>query len=194
MLVRTATEQDILPMLDIYSHYVENTTYSFEYTVPTAEEFVRRFRTVTAWFPWLVCEEEGRILGYAYGSAPFERAAYQWCSELSVYLRPEARGKGIGRRLYAICEQILQQQGYHRVYAIITSENEDSMAFHRAVGYETVAVFPNCGIKFGRSLGTVWMEKQLNPVKIPTPEPTSWTSVVKIDRNHGKVLDKMSLS
>lgn len=183
MGIRIATEQDILPMLDIYRHYVENTTYSFEYTVPTTEEFIHRFQSVTAWFPWLVWEEDGQILGYAYGSAPFERAAYQWCSELSVYLRPESRGKGIGRKLYEAAEEILKKQGYHRVYAIITSENQDSMAFHRAVGYETVAVFPECGIKFGRILGTVWMEKQLNPVKIPTQPPIPWSCVVKIDRN-----------
>lgn len=193
-MIRIAQEADIPQMLDIYRYYVENTTYSFEYTPPEEDDFLRRFRAVTAWFPWLVCEEEGRILGYAYGSAPFERAAYQWCSELSVYLRPEERGRGIGKGLYAAAEQILRQQGYHRVYAIITSENEDSMAFHRAVGYETVAVFPNCGIKFDRSVGTVWMEKPLNSVKIPTKAPVAWTAVVKIDRNEGKVLDKMSLS
>ena len=183
MGIRIATEQDILQMLDIYRPYVENTTYSFEYTVPTVEEFTRRFRKYTQQFPWLVWEEDGRVLGYAYGSAPFERAAYQWCSELSVYVRPDAQGRGIGRKLYEAGEEILQKQGYTLVYAIITSENEGSMEFHRKLGYKTAAVFPGCGIKMDRVLGTVWMEKRLNPVEIPMAAPVSWSAVVNIDRN-----------
>ena len=183
MGIRIATEQDIMPMLEIYRPYVENTTYSFEYTVPTSEEFACRFRKYTRQFPWLVWEEDGCVLGYAYGSAPFERAAYQWCAELSVYVHRDAQGKGIGRKLYEAGEKILQKQGYALVYAIITSENKGSMAFHQKLGYETVAVFPGCGIKMDKVLGTVWMEKRLNSVEIPTNPPIPWSSVVNFDRN-----------
>lgn len=194
MVIRIAKESDIPQMLEIYSHYVQNTTYSFEYTTPTTEEFACRICRITQQFSWLVCEEKGCVLGYAYGSAPFERQAYQWCSELSVYVRPSAQGKGIGRKLYEASEQILEKQGYRKVYAIITSENEGSLAFHRTLGYETVAEFPDCGIKFGRSLGTIWMEKQLKSVEIPTKQPVPWYCVVNFDRNKEKVLAKMSLS
>lgn len=193
MSIRPAREEDIPQMIAIYSPYVLETTYSFEYTVPTAQEFTHRFREITKQFAWLVWEEDGQVLGYVYGSAPFTRDAYQWCAELSIYLHPDARGKGIGKRLYDISEQILRLQGYLRVYAIITSENQVSMAFHRAMGYENVAQFPGCGIKFGRNLGTVWMEKVLNPVEIPTQSPISWEAIVNCDRNEGKVLDKLSL-
>lgn len=193
MSIRSASLSDIPAMLEIYGHYVRNTTYSFEYIVPSEAEFTRRFEAITEQFAWLVWEESGQVLGYVYGSAPFERAAYQWCSELSIYLHPEARGKGIGRQLYAISEEILRLQGYRLVYAIITSENTSSMAFHEHLGYKVTAVFPNCGVKFGRFLGTVWMEKQLNPVVLPTCAPFSAKDIVNSDRKKRKVLDKLSL-
>ena len=108
MAVRIAKVEDIPAILAIYAPYVLNSTATFEYEVPTLEEFTQRFRDITAQFPWLVWEEKGQILGYAYASPPYSRAAYQWCAEPSVYLHPEARGKGIGRALYAALEAILK--------------------------------------------------------------------------------------
>ena len=171
MSIRRATVQDVPQILEIYGPYVKNTAISFEYTVPTLAEFTQRFLGITAQFPWLVWEENGKVLGYAYGSKPFERAAYQWCAEASIYLRPEARGKGIGKKLYAALEQLLQTQGYRKVYAIITTANEASVAFHRAAGYRHTATMPNCGYKFGTWYGTVWMEKDLNTWDTPPREP-----------------------
>ena len=132
-MIRLAIESDLPEILEIYGPYILNTTASFEYTVPTLEEFTARFRGITEQFPWLVWEEDGRILGHAYASHPFHRAAYRWCAESSIYLRPEARGKGIGKRLQLTLEEVLRQQGYAVVYAVITSENEGSLAFHRAL-------------------------------------------------------------
>ena len=103
-MIRIATTADVPEMLAIYTPYVENTTVSFEYVPPTLEEFTNRFTTYTRQFPWLVWEEGGVLLGYAYASAPFSRAAAGWCAEPTVYLRPEARGKGIGRALYDVLE------------------------------------------------------------------------------------------
>ena len=159
MSIRQATVQDVPRILEIYAPYVENTAISFEYTVPTLEAFTQRFLGVTAQFPWLVWEEDGAVLGYAYGSLPFERVAYQWNASASIYLCPEAQGKGIGRKLYAALEQFLQLQGYRKVYAVITTDNEPSVAFHKAVGYRITATMPDCGYKFGRWYGTIWMEK-----------------------------------
>lgn len=103
-MIRFATEADIPAILDIYGPYVLNTAVSFEYTVPTLEEFTQRFRETTKQFPWLVWEESGKVLGYAYGSLPFGRAAYRWVCASSIYLAPQAQGKGIGRKLYSVLE------------------------------------------------------------------------------------------
>lgn len=177
MPIRPATAADLPRILEIYAPYVEHTAISFEYTVPTLEEFTGRFLTITAQFPWLVWEEDGSILGYAYGSLPFERAAYQWSAEASIYLCPEARGRGIGKSLYAALEDILRRQGYRKVYAIITTANEASVAFHKAVGYRHTATFPDCGYKFGTWYGTVWMEKDLNTWPAPPKSPIPVTKL-----------------
>ena len=193
-MIRFAEEADIPQILDIYGPYILNTTASFEYTVPTVEEFTARFRGITDRFPWLVWEEAGVVLGYAYGSAPFERAAYQWAAEASVYLRPRVRGRGIGKTLYRVLEALLGMQGYTVIYAIITSENRDSLAFHEALGYREVAELPDCGFKFGRVLGVKWLEKRLISGDFPSEAPVKWRSIVKNDRNFLHNLAKMTLS
>ena len=193
MPIRMATEADIPQILAIYGPYVRETAISFEYTVPTPEAFTARFLAVTAQFPWLVWEEDGKVLGYAYGSAPFERAAYGWCSEASIYLAPQAQGRGIGKRLYDVLEQLLTAQGYTKVYAIITTANQASIDFHQAVGYRHTATMPRCGYKFGCWYGTVWMEKPLALLENPENMPSSIWDVVKNDEKLGNILDKMSL-
>ena len=194
MAVRIATNKDLGAMLAIYAPYVENTTVSFEYCVPTLKEFTARFQEITKQFPWLVWEENGAVLGYAYGSLPFERAAYRWCSEASVYVAENARGRGIGKALYQALELCLAKQGYRNVYALVTTENEASLAFHQAVGYRETARFPDCGFKMGRWLGVVWLEKLLNPVEIPSNFPASFLSVVQNNQNFTAFLANLSLS
>ena len=110
MGIRFAKMEDIPQIIAIYKPYVEETAISFEYTVPTMEAFTARFLNITAQYPWLVWEEEGTVLGYAYGSAPFERAAFSWCAESSIYLRRDCRGRGIGKRLQLALEALLQMQ------------------------------------------------------------------------------------
>ena len=194
MSIRIATEADLPQILAIYRPYVEGTTVSFEYEVPSPEVFLERFRGITAQFPWLVWEEGDAVLGYAYACAPFERAAYRWCAEPSIYLLPEAQGKGIGRQLYRVLEALLTAQGYRLSYAIITSENESSLAFHRAMGYRELAHFPGCGYKLGRWLGVTWMEKTLKSVDNPMKEPISFPIFVENGRNFPAILGKLSLS
>lgn len=193
-MIRFASIDDIAQMLQIYAPYVDNTTYTFEYTVPTADAFADRFVRYTSQLPWLVWEEDGQILGYAYGSLPFERAAYAWCAEVSVYLAPQAHRRGIGKKLYAVLEHILWKQGYRVIYALITSENTPSLAFHEKVGYRTCATFPSCGLKFGRWLGVIWMEKRSEIVETPSLAPVSWRSVVNNDQDLADILAVLSLS
>ncbi len=194
MPIRLAREEDIPGMLQIYGPYVENTTVSFEYTTPTVAEFTDRFRRYTAQFPWLVWEENGVIAAYAYGSAPFSRAAYSWCCEVSVYVDPAFQKKHIGKRLYEALEKLLFLQGYQVIYALITTQNPASIAFHRALGYTFAAELANCGVKFGQQLGVVYMEKRAHSVKLPTQFPKPFHSFVKSDRNLCDILDNLSLS
>lgn len=173
MSIRVATAGDVPAMLAIYRPYVETTAYSFEYQVPTQAEFLARFHGHIAQCPWLVWEEQGQILGYAYAGNAFERAAYGWAAEISIYLHSDAFRRGIGRQLYGKIEAALRRQGYQIVYAVITTANTSSIQFHTALGYTKTAEFPKCGYKLGQWHGVIWMEKRLNydthPVHFPTP-------------------------
>lgn len=162
-VIRSARASDVPAMLDIYRPFVENTTYTFEYAVPTEAEFAARLESVQSGFPWLVCEEEGNLLGYAYADWAFARAAYGWCADLSVYLRPEAQGKGLGRAFYTLLERMLTVQGCQVLYALVTGENRTSRLFHEALGYRRAAVLPDCGYKLGRWVSVYWYEKRLRP-------------------------------
>ena len=181
-MIRLATEADLPAILDIYGPYVLNTATSFEYSAPTLEAFTERFRTITAQFPWLVWEEDGAVLGYAYGSLPFSRDAYRWCAASSIYLAPDAQGRGIGKKLYAALEAILGEQGYRKTYALVTSDNEGSLAFHEAVGFRQIAFFPECGYKFGRFYGVTWLEKTLKCDNLLSHFPKSVHEIVNIYR------------
>lgn len=193
-MIRIASETDLPAILDIYGPYIITTTSTFEYRIPSREEFALRFREYTGQFPWLVWEEAGEILGYAYASPPYSRAAYAWCAEPSVYLKPEARGRGIARQLYDALEKILLMQGYQVLYALITEENAASVRFHEKQGYVHRAHFPACGFKFGRWLGLYWMEKRLKPVEIPIAMPTPWKDIVNNPQKLTYILSILSLS
>jgi len=160
-MLRNATVQDVPVMLDIYRPYILDTAITFEYEVPTFEEFEARFRNVTERFPWLVWEENGMVLGYAYASPFKTRAAYQWDADLSIYLREDCRGKGIGKALYSELENRLRDLGYHVLYGVVTSANEASCRFHEALGYRPIATFERTGVKFGRWYGITWYEKRI---------------------------------
>ena len=193
-MIRIAEETDVRDMLSIYGPYILETTHTFEYVVPTYEEFLERFRRITRRFPWLVWEEDGQILGYAYGSAPFERDAYRWSCECSVYLRPQAHRRGIGRKLYTALEAIMAYQGHRMCYTIVTSENHGSLAFHQKLGYKIAAEMPNCGRKFGKWLGIIWMEKELAFVANPPGFPVEWQAIRQDEQKFSDILDILSLS
>ena len=167
MTIRDANRSDVPAMLAIYAPFVEHTAVSFEYNVPTEAEFARRLEEHQAAFPWLVCEEDGKVMGYAYAGRAFERAAYGWNAEISCYLAPKIRGKGVGRRLYARIEEILTRLGYYKLFAVVTSANAPSVAFHRALGFRDAACFRNVGYKQGRWYDVLWLEKTL----CDRPEP-----------------------
>lgn len=193
-MIRIATENDLPAILEIYRPYVEQTTASFEYVTPSVEDFTRRFCQITEKYPWLVWEEDGQVLGYAYGSAPFERAGYAWSAEPSIYVRGDCQGRGIGRKLYGALEQLLFAMGYRVLYAIVTDENRGSVAFHTALGYRQVAHLKNCAWKFGRALGIFYLEKRVEFVDSPSENPVKWSTFVENAGKVAKILDKMTLS
>lgn len=193
-MIRIATEKDLPAILEIYRPYVEQGTASFEYETPSLEAFTERFRTITERFPWLVWEENGTVTGYAYGSAPFERAAYAWCAEPSIYIRSDCRGRGIGKKLYAALEALLFAMGYQVLYAIVTDENGGSIAFHEALGYVPVAHLKNCAWKFEKNLGIIYLEKRGGNGCVPGKKPAKWSDFVENVSKISNILDKFTLS
>jgi len=168
--IRPAESCDIPAMLAIYAPYVKNSAVSFEYSVPSEDDFRSRHALVTAVYPWLAAEYDGRVAGYAYASRFHPRAAYDWCAELSIYVDSSYRGLGMGRLLYGHLEKILAAQNVLTAYACIAHTQEPdeyldhaSIHFHTRMGYHLTGSFPSCGFKFGRWYGMIWMEKRLKP-------------------------------
>lgn len=168
--IRPATEQDAAALLAIYAPYVVNTAVTFEYDIPSLEEFAGRIRHVQGKYPYLVAEADGGILGYACAGAFHERAAYGWAVTTSIYVHMHAKRQGIGRQLYATLECILQKQGILNLNACIACPEKDdeyltadSVAFHEKMGYRLVGQFRQCGYKFNRWYHMVWMEKHIAP-------------------------------
>lgn len=166
LTIRKATVEDANTLLAIYAPYVEHTAITFEYEVPSLEDFQQRIINISKRYPWLVIAEGENILGYAYASAFKERAAFQWAVETSIYMNEEARGQGLGARLHEALEKELQQQGILNMNACIAyAEQEDeflthdSVRFHERMDYRQVAHFHQCGRKFDRWYDIVWMEK-----------------------------------
>ncbi|MBO5525899.1 MAG: N-acetyltransferase [Clostridia bacterium] len=160
-MIRDAKREDLPGILEIYAPYVTESTVSFEYEVPSLKAFEERFERITAFYPWLVCEIDGKVVGYAYLSRAFERKAYRFMADLSVYVDLGERGKGYGRALVEKIEEIAKKQRLCAIYAIVTEENGASKAFHEKMGYERMAIFPQSGYKFGKWLSVLWYRKKL---------------------------------
>ncbi len=166
--IRTARPEDAIELLEIYAPYVRETAVTYEYTVPSKEEFASRIRRTMEKYPYLVAEKDGEILGYAYAGAFHPRAAYAWDAEMSIYIKKDRKRSGIGKTLYEALEKLLAEQNILNVYACIACPEEedeyltkDSIRFHERMGYRIVGEFRECAYKFGRWYGMVWMEKRI---------------------------------
>ena len=159
--IRSARIEDAADLVAIYAPYVEKTAITFETAVPSISTFERRIEKTLEKFPYLVAVEEGALAGYAHASTYYARAAYDWTVELSVYIRQEARGKGIGTLLYNALEKELTARGFKNFLACIALPNPASIAFHEKRGYEQVAHFKKVGYKFGMWHDIVWFQKSL---------------------------------
>ncbi|MGN0214343.1 MAG: GNAT family N-acetyltransferase [Muribaculaceae bacterium] len=173
VIIRNAVLADAEDLLGIYAPYVLNTAVTFEYDVPSVDEFARRVAAISAKYPYLVAECGGTIVGYAYASVFKDRAAYQWSVETSIYLRPDVHRRGIGTKLYEALEQRLKEQGILNMNACISYPvaaadpylTLQSVQFHERMGFARVAHFHKCGLKFGRWYDMVWMERLIGEHK-----------------------------
>ncbi len=167
--IRTAAPEDAEKLVEIYGFYVAKTAITFEYQIPTAEEFERRIRKTLKRYPYFVAERDGEMAGYAYAGTFHDRAAYDWAVETSIYVARDQKKRGIGRRLHAALEMALREQGILNMNACVASPMQeedpyltrDSLEFHRHLGYRLVGEFFQCGYKFGRWYNMVWLEKHI---------------------------------
>jgi phosphinothricin acetyltransferase len=170
-------QRDAAAIHDIYEPWVTDSATSFEQEPPGTEAMAERIAQTMERYPWLVAVEggtNGRVLGYAYGTAHRARWAYQWSAEVAVYVDGSARGRGVGRRLYEALFTILRAMGIHSVFGGITLPNEASVALHRAMGFEEVGVYRGIGCKFGRWHDVQWWQKAIREKREhepPLPAP-----------------------
>lgn len=175
--IRLATVNDAEQVLKVYTPYVLQTGSTFEYEVPTLEEFRGRIAKISARYAYLVCECNGEIIGYAYGSTHRERMGYSWCAEATVYLSEAHHRRGIARILYDALFVLMKEQGYKSIYVSILSTNTASLAFHRAMGFEDIGIFRNIGYKLGEWHSNVWMQLFLGEHGIEPPLPLAFTAI-----------------
>ena len=164
--IRFAKPEDAKELLKIYAYYVTDTAISFETEVPSEEEFKLRIEEVLKSYPFIVACKDDEILGYAYLHSFVGRKAYELSAETTIYLNPDKKKMGIGKKLYFVLEDIAKAQNITNLYSCIGYVdkedeylNNNSVQFHEHIGFRMVGKFENCGHKFGRWYHMVWMEK-----------------------------------
>ena len=154
--------RDAAAILALYAPYIEKTAITFETEVPSPESFAQRVKEIAAHFPYLLLEVDGELAGYAYAHRQAERAAFAWNAELSIYLKESFAGRGLGRPLYSLLEELLAMQGYVNFYGVITGSNAVSIALHEKMGYSIIGRHERTGYKFGQWHDTVWLHKRVH--------------------------------
>jgi phosphinothricin acetyltransferase len=180
MLIRDAgSARDADACAAIYVPYVRDTAISLEEVAPTPAEMAARIDRTSATHPWLVAEEAGEVIGYAYGSQHRERACYRWATDVAVYVDPRRQRRGAGRTLYEALFGLLAEQGYRIACAGITLPNEASVGLHEACGFRPVGIYRRIGFKLGAWWDVGWWQRALaaepdgdGPPSEPAPPPT----------------------
>lgn len=176
MHCRPALPADASRLMEIYAPYVANTAISFALQPPTEKEFLSKMDSPC---PFLVCEERGYVLGYAYAAPYRSREAYRWDVELSIYVENSAVGQGVGKRLLGGLLALLKAQGYQNAYSCITLPNPGSIGLHRSFGFEQIALFENAGYKLGTWHSVVWMHLPIGDYSAQPREPVPFQSLTK---------------
>jgi L-amino acid N-acyltransferase YncA len=172
-LIRDCTPADAAPISAIYNHYVEETTITLEEALVAADEMAQRIANVTGGFPWLVWEQDGKLLGYAYATQWKARSGYRHSTETTIYLDPQATGKGIGTALYQSLLHKLRSLGAHSAVGGIAVPNRASVALHEKLGFVKIGQFREIGLKFGQWIDVGYWElilaKSNSTHGIPSP-------------------------
>ena len=174
MQVRPATADDAAAIAAVYAPYVTDTVVSFEAQPPDAAEVLRRM-TATPRLPWLVAEDGGVVLGFAYASSHRAREGYRWAADCSVYLDGAHRGRGIGQSLYDALLPMVRDLGYVTLHAGIALPNDASVRLHERLGFQLVGVYRNVGHKHGAWHDVGWWQLLLRDPPDDPPEPQHWT-------------------
>jgi L-amino acid N-acyltransferase YncA len=169
--IRVANKNDAAGMLEIYAPFILNSGITQETDVPTVEDFQGRIISNLSERPWLVCEFDNEIAGYAYAGKHRDRKGYQWCTEPSVYIPGKYFGLGVANALYTALFDILKLQGYVNAYAVITLPNERSIAFHKKFGFEYLTTYKKIGYKLGQWHDVGWMQYEINPHRKDPRDP-----------------------
>ena len=192
--IRVASVDDAEALLAIYAPYVVKTAITFEYEVPSLDEFRGRICHTLQKYPYLVAEEKGKILGYAYVGPFHVRAAYDWAVETSIYVDENLRRSGVGGKLNRALEAVCKAMGILNMEACIgVPEVEDehltrnSEEYHTHIGYRLVGEFYKCGYKFGRWYNMIWMEKLIGEHKDEMQSPIWFSDLWDVQ----KILEKI---
>jgi L-amino acid N-acyltransferase YncA len=170
--VSDASEADAAACAAIYAPYVTDTAITFETHPPSPADMAERIAAASRTHAWLVLEEEGRVVGYAYGVPLHSRAAYRWACEVSVYLEVGRRRTGGGRALYDVLLSRLVDRGFRIAVAGMTLPNDASVGLHRVMGFEHVGTYRRIGFKNGTWHDVAWTQRILARGEDPPPEPT----------------------
>jgi phosphinothricin acetyltransferase len=155
---------------EIYAPLARDSAVSFEAEAPSRDELARRIERVSLTHPWLVAEDDGSVVGYAYGSQHRERAAYRWAVDVAVYVGVEHRRRGVGRALYDGLLPLLSRQGFYSACAGITLPNDPSVRLHEACGFKLVGVYRRIGWKAGAWRDVGWWQRELRDGDGDAPE------------------------
>jgi phosphinothricin acetyltransferase len=185
MTIRLAVEHDAEQILEIYAPFCLSTPVSFETQAPTLGEMRARIGNTFDVLPWLVCERDGQILGYAYASRHRERAGYRWSVDVSVYVREGRRSAGIGRALYTSLFALLKLQGFYNIVAGITLPNPASVALHEAMGMRAVGTYPAIGFKCGQWHDVGWWQLAVREKTVHPAEPLEFAAVRNLPEYDG---------
>jgi L-amino acid N-acyltransferase YncA len=169
--IRLATAFDASAMAAIYRPYCEGSAVSFEQVAPDAVEMAKRIATVTTQRPWIVLEDAGAVVGYAYAGPHNERWAYRWSVNTAIYISGTHQRRGAGRALYATLFDLLRHLGYYRAVAGITLPNPASVGLHEAMGFALVGVYRDIGHKLGAWRDVGWYEAEIQPLVAEPQEP-----------------------